>query len=81
MYNPVTDQKTCEVHEALAEDVDLAVEAAAKAFPAWSNMDAFQRAIPMAKLAQLILRDAQELSELDALAMGKYVATAYLTAA
>ncbi|KAG0650381.1 Aldehyde dehydrogenase [Hyphodiscus hymeniophilus] len=66
-------KEICQVHEALAEDVDLAVQASQNAFLAWSNIDAFQRAIPMAKLAQLILRDAQELAELDALAMGKPV--------
>jgi aldehyde dehydrogenase (NAD+) len=71
LYSPVTDEETCQIHEALAEDVDLAVQAAQKAFPVWSNTDASQRAVPMAKLAQLILRDAQELAELDALAMGK----------
>jgi aldehyde dehydrogenase (NAD+) len=71
LYSPVTDKETCQVHEALAEDVDLAVQAAQKAFPEWSNTDAFQRALPMAKFARLILRDAQELAELDALAMGK----------
>ncbi|KAH8817431.1 aldehyde dehydrogenase domain-containing protein [Xylogone sp. PMI_703] len=73
LYSPVNDQKVCDIHEALAEDIDIAVQAAQKAFPAWSDLDAFQRAIPMAKLAQLILRDAEELSQLDALAMGKPV--------
>ncbi|PMD29646.1 aldehyde dehydrogenase [Hyaloscypha variabilis F] len=73
LYSPVADKETCQVHEALAEDVDLAVQAAQKAFPEWSNTDAFQRALPMAKFAQLILRDVQELAELDALAMGKPV--------
>ena len=71
LYSGVTGGEVCEVHEALKEDVDEAVDAAQHAFPRWSELSAFQRAIPMAKLSQLIIRDAQELAELDSLAMGK----------
>jgi len=63
----------CAVHEALEEDVDLAVDAAQKAFPAWSNLNAYERAAPMFRLAQLIQSHAQELAELDSVCMGKYV--------
>lgn len=73
IYNPTTEEKICSVHEALEEDVDLAVDAAQNAFRSWSDLSAAERAIPMAKLAQLIVRDAQELAELDAAAMGKLV--------
>jgi len=59
----------------LEEDVDLAVDAAQKAFRGWSDLSANERAAPMARLSQLILRDAQELAELDAIAMGKPVCT------
>jgi aldehyde dehydrogenase (NAD+) len=61
----------CDVHEALAEDVDRAVDAAEAAFRAWRDLSANERAAPMARLSQLILRDTQELAELDAVAMGK----------
>lgn len=57
----------------MEEDVDRAVDAALKAFPSWSSLNAFERAQPLANLAALIRRDAQELAELDAISMGKYV--------
>ena len=72
IYNPTTGEAICNIHEALAEDVDLAVQAAQSAFPEWSEKNAFERAIPLGKLAQLVLRDGEELAGLDALAMGKY---------
>lgn len=75
IFNPATGEHICDIHEALQEDVDLAVQFAANAFPAWSERNAFERAIPLAKLAQLVLRDGEELAGLDALAMGKYVFT------
>lgn len=71
IYNPSTGDAICNIHEALAEDVDLAVRAAQQAFPAWSERNAFERATPLAKLAQLVLRDGAELGRLDAVAMGK----------
>lgn len=73
IYNPATGDAICNIHEAHEEDVDLAVQSAANAFPSWSERNAFERATPLAKLAQLVLRDAEELAGLDALAMGKYV--------
>lgn len=71
MISPVTEEEVCEVHEALAEDVDSAVEAAQRAFPSWSSRSANERAAPLFKLAQLIQRDAEELAYLDAVCMGK----------
>lgn len=71
IYNPATEEPICEVAEATPEDVDLAVDAAARAFPEWSNINAVQRAVPMQKLVQLIQRDADELARLDSICMGK----------
>ncbi|KAH8892190.1 aldehyde dehydrogenase [Thozetella sp. PMI_491] len=71
LFNPATEEEICSVHEASAEDVDAAVDAAQAAFLAWSELSAHERAAPMAKLSQLILRDAEALAELDAAAMGK----------
>ncbi|KEF58355.1 uncharacterized protein A1O9_06281 [Exophiala aquamarina CBS 119918] len=73
IYNPVNEEEICQVHEALSEDVDLAVNAAQRAFQPWSNLSANERAAPMFKLVQLIQRDAAELAHLDALCMGKPV--------
>ncbi|KAL3448202.1 aldehyde dehydrogenase domain-containing protein [Aspergillus insuetus] len=71
VYNPANDETVCNVHEALEEDVDRAVEAAQAAFPNWSSLGANERAAYLTRLAQLIARDAQELAELEAQTMGK----------
>jgi aldehyde dehydrogenase (NAD+) len=71
IYNPATGEAICNIDEALAEDVDLAVQAVQNAFPTWSEKNAFERAIPLSKLAKLVLRDGEELARLDALSMGK----------
>ncbi len=71
VYNPYDGQEICEVDEALQEDVDAAVKAAEAAFPQWSDLAAHERAQYLFKFAQLVMRDAQELAELDSICMGK----------
>ncbi|KAK4949906.1 hypothetical protein LTR10_011748 [Elasticomyces elasticus] len=71
IYNPLNEGEICEVHEALKDDVDLAVDAAASAFPHWSTTAAHERASYLFKFAQLVQRDVQELAELDSICMGK----------
>lgn len=71
MLSPLTEEVVCDVHQALEEDVELAFDAAQRAFLSWSKLGAHERAAPMFKLAQLIQRDAQELAELDSICMGK----------
>ncbi|KAF9892273.1 hypothetical protein FE257_002050 [Aspergillus nanangensis] len=73
VYNPANDETVCNVHEALEEDVDRAVDAAHGAFSSWSSLSANERAGYLTRLAQLISRDAQELAELEAQTMGKPV--------
>jgi len=72
--NPATEQVICSVQEALAEDVDKAVDAAKKAFALgspWRSMDVTARRDLMLKLADLIKRDASYLEELESLDNGK----------
>lgn len=73
VFNPANEKIVGNVHEAGPEDVDIAVDAARKAFPEWSNLSAHERAAPMFKFAQLVLRDADEIAYLDSISMGKYV--------
>lgn len=73
VYSPTTDEEVCEVHEALEEDVDLAVSAAEHAYRQWSELGANDRATPMFRLVELIQRDAEELAYLDSICMGKSV--------
>ena len=59
-FNPATEEKICDVAEALKEDVDLAVEATNKAFKTgspWRRMDASERGKLLYRLAELMERD------------------------
>ena len=44
VLNPYNGQKITAIAEATAADVDLAVEAAQRAFPKWAKMAAHERA-------------------------------------
>jgi aldehyde dehydrogenase (NAD+) len=71
--NPATGEEICQVAEADAADVDLAVKAARDAFQAgpWGRMAASERGRLLNKLADLIERDADELARLESLDNGK----------
>ncbi|KAG1151424.1 hypothetical protein G6F37_008677 [Rhizopus arrhizus] len=70
--NPSTGKVIATVQAAEAKDVDAAVEAAEKAFYGpWTKMSAFERANLMQKLAELIDRDNEELSQIETLDNGK----------
>lgn len=68
--NPHDGSVITKVAEAKAADVDLAVAAAAKAFPAWSKMAAADRGRLLLKLADRIEECADELARLEALDTG-----------
>lgn len=72
--NPATEEKITDVHEADAEDVEIAYQAALKAFPEWRDQSMWHRVTLANKLADLIERDAAELAELEAKNMGLPVA-------
>jgi len=64
-YNPATEEVIADVQEANAEDVDIAVAAARKAFEIdsqWRSMDPSARGALMNKLAQLMRRDEEYLA-------------------
>jgi acyl-CoA reductase-like NAD-dependent aldehyde dehydrogenase len=65
--NPSTEQVITQVAEADKADVDLAVEAANKAFyeGPWSNMGGYERGRLMNKLADLIEKNREELARLE----------------
>lgn len=72
--SPYLERKVASVYEALPEDVDRAVDAATAAFPSWSELGAFQRAGYLYKLADLLEKAGPELSQLEALSIGRPVA-------
>ncbi|KAL1855918.1 hypothetical protein Daus18300_010897 [Diaporthe australafricana] len=71
IHNPATEELVAQVHQAGRADIDAGVEAAEKAFLAWRDLPAPARAPLFAKLANLIIRDKEELWELERVAMGR----------
>lgn len=71
--NPATGETLAHVAEANADDVDLAVSAARRAFEnrAWRQMSANDRGNLLLRLADLIEREADELAVLECLNNGK----------
>jgi aldehyde dehydrogenase (NAD+) len=52
------------------QDVDLAVDAAEKAFPAWRKMSANQRRGILNKFAELIEQNAESIAQLSRVSLG-----------
>ncbi|KAH7230337.1 aldehyde dehydrogenase [Fusarium solani] len=77
--NPSNGEHVADVSEADQDDVDKAVQAASAAFPAWENTDrtftAFTRSKILLKLADLVEANVPEFARLEALSMGRPVAT------
>ncbi|NIE66876.1 aldehyde dehydrogenase [Burkholderia sp. Ax-1719] len=74
--NPFTGQVWAEVARASAEDVDLAVQAADRAFRVgpWAEATATQRGALLRKVGDLITRDADRLAALEVRDNGKLLA-------
>lgn len=68
--NPHDNTPIADVAMAGRADVDLAVAAAQRAFPAWSRMAAADRGRILLKLAELIEANAEELARLESLDTG-----------
>ncbi|EQB63226.1 MAG: Aldehyde Dehydrogenase [candidate division Zixibacteria bacterium RBG-1] len=73
--NPATGEPITQVYEASEKDVDLAVQAARKAFEEgpWKKMSASDRGKILWKIGDLILKYAAELSYLETLDSGKTI--------
>jgi len=76
--NPATEQKIADIAEGGAEDIDLAVKAARRAFESgpWADMDARDRGRLLNKLADLVEANLEELAQLETLDNGKPIADA-----
>jgi len=72
-FNPSTEEKIADVARGNAQDVDLAVQAARKAFDhgPWGRMDARDRGRLISRLADLIEENIDELAALETLDNGK----------
>jgi succinate-semialdehyde dehydrogenase len=71
VLNPATEEVVRSVPFGNAEDCRLALEAAAKAFPAWSGKTAFERAALLKKAADLIRERAADLARTTVMEAGK----------
>jgi aldehyde dehydrogenase (NAD+) len=75
--NPHNEKPIVAVHEATEKDVDIAVQAARKAFDGvWRKTTPTQRGILINKLANLLERDIEILAAIEALDNGKAVSMA-----
>jgi aldehyde dehydrogenase (NAD+) len=75
--NPATGKPLMQVASGTAKDVDLAVDAAQRAFDGpWSKMTPADRGKVLWRVAELIERDAAAIAELEVLDMGKPLALA-----
>jgi len=63
--NPFDQSRLADVAEARAEDIDRAVDAAARAFPAWRRTSASERGRLLLALASAIEANAGRLAELE----------------
>ncbi len=71
VYNPATGEVILEIAEATAAQVDAAIEAADRAFDAWSQTTPKTRAECLLKLADAISAQAETLAQLESLNCGK----------
>ncbi len=71
--NPATEEKIADIAEGDAEDVNLAVKAARKAFETgdWPKMDARDRGRLLNRLADLVEQNLEEMAALETLDNGK----------
>ncbi|MGE6630809.1 CoA-acylating methylmalonate-semialdehyde dehydrogenase [Bacillus sp. NPDC077027] len=71
VFNPATGEVIAEVPLSTKKDVDLAVQAASKAFKEWSKIAVPRRARILFKYQQLLVEKWEELAELVTLENGK----------
>ena len=74
LVSPVTGQPYIEAPASDARDVDAAVRAAERAFPAWKRTTPSQRSLMLLKIADVLEAHAEELVALEAENCGKIVA-------
>ena len=72
-FEPATGKVYARIPDSGATDVDAAVTAAARAFPAWSALPGEERGRWLLKLAELIERDLEKLAHAESVDNGKPV--------
>jgi aminomuconate-semialdehyde/2-hydroxymuconate-6-semialdehyde dehydrogenase len=72
-FEPATGQVYTHVPDSHTADIDSAVAAAQRAFPAWSATPALERGEWLHRLAKFIVRDLEKLSQAESMDSGKPV--------
>ena len=70
---PITGQPLCEVARSTAEDVELALDAAHAAAPAWGRMSAAERANILNKIADRLEQNLEAIAVIETIDNGKPV--------
>lgn len=78
VLNPFTEQVIAEVVDSQQKDIDLAVQAARKAFLSWKRTTPSERALLFLKLADAIEKEKERLAKLESENQGKTLALATL---
>jgi len=76
VLNPATGELLCEVHEASADQLREAVDAASAAFPAWAALTPRERSAYLFRIADAIETHGDELAMLESLNCGKPLSAA-----
>lgn len=76
VLNPCTGEPLCEVREASADQLRLAVDAASAAFPSWAALTPRERSTFLFRIADAIEAHGDELAQLESLNCGKPLAAA-----
>ena len=76
VMNPSDGSVLAEVSMGGAAEIDLAVSAAEKAFPAWSALRPNERAVLLHRFADALEKHTTELAQLESLDVGKAIAAA-----
>jgi betaine-aldehyde dehydrogenase len=71
LIEPATGERLTSIEQATPADVDRAVRAADRAFPAWSRMNPRERGRILLKLSALIRENAEELARAESRNVGK----------
>ncbi|TXI27688.1 MAG: gamma-aminobutyraldehyde dehydrogenase [Aquipseudomonas alcaligenes] len=71
ILNPASGEVLCSIAETSLEQLEAAVQAAHRAFPAWSRTTPAQRAATLLAIAEAIDAQAEQLAQLEALNCGK----------
>jgi aminomuconate-semialdehyde/2-hydroxymuconate-6-semialdehyde dehydrogenase len=70
-YEPATGKVYTQIPDSVDADVQLAVDAATKAFPIWSNLSNLERSKYLRKISELIEKKLPELAKAESVDNGK----------